>query len=125
MQQVQEIVEIIGDKLTSMVNSDGVVGTPLEIGGVTLVPVSHLSVGLGAGGGGGEGETTTGDSGKGKGMASGSAGGGKVRPVAVLAFTAAGVEVMAIPEKDGRINKLLDKLPGLIERFKAKREAEQ
>jgi uncharacterized spore protein YtfJ len=38
--------------------------------------------------------------------------------VAVVVFSSDGVQVLPIPDRVGRIEKLLDKLPELVERFK-------
>lgn len=123
MDHVEGILSLLGEQFETFSNSDVVVGTPIELGSATVVPLSRVSVGLGAGGGVGEG-CANGAGGKhakngpGKGKGGGGGGGAKVRPVAVAVFTEAGVEVLPIPNKRGKLDKLLDNLPALIERVK-------
>jgi len=123
MEHIQNLVEALSDKLTGVAQSDVVVGDPIELDGVTVVPLSRVSVGFGGGGGEGEGEMpgNPGKSGKkskggkGKGTGGGSGGGAKVRPVGVLVFTDDGVEVQAIKEKQGLLDKIFDKVPDIID----------
>jgi uncharacterized spore protein YtfJ len=109
----------VGERLAETAQSDVVVGTPIELGGVTVVPLSRVSLGLGAGGGTGEGNGAQRGKHPGSGTGGGSGGGAKVRPVAVAVFTAEGVEILQIPERKGRLDKLLDQLPPLVEKLSA------
>jgi uncharacterized spore protein YtfJ len=121
MLAIDEILSQVGGALREVATSDTVVGTPLKLGEVTLVPVSRVSLGLGGGGGEGEGtdphhhgRSRSGQSGKGMGLGSG--GGAKVVPVAIVAFTPKGVEVLAVPAKPCWLDKLADKIPDWIEK---------
>ncbi len=108
----------MGDELGGVANGDAVLGSPLKLGDATVYPISLVS--LGRGGGGGEGEET-GAGGKGQGGAGHGAGGGvKARPVAVLVFQGDQVNVLPIPRKAGPIERFLERLPDLIEKFKEK-----
>jgi len=122
VQQVQQIIEQVTNSLGDVAQSDVVVGAPLEVGGVTLVPISRVSAGFGGAGGEGEGDMPSSGKkkveGTGAGRGGGSAGGAVVRPVAVAVFGADGVEILPIAEKQGKLAKLLDQIPDLIERFK-------
>jgi uncharacterized spore protein YtfJ len=123
MEQIKEIMNLVGDRLAAVTRSDTVVGSPIEVGGVTIVPLSRVSVGIGAGGGVGEGEfqhSTKGPmkSGAGKGEGGGSGGAARVRPVAVAVFTAEGVEILPIAGRRGKLDKLLDNIPSLVEKVK-------
>lgn len=124
MEEIKELMKLIGEKLEQVAKSDAVVGQPIVLGGATLVPISRIGIGLGAGGGVGEGDAQTGkrgpEGGRGKGVGGGSGGGAKVRPVAVLAFTEAGVEVLPVPGKKGKLDQLIDQVPGWIEKFEKK-----
>ena len=48
--EVQELLGISMEKLREMVSADTVVGSPLVIDGVTLIPVSRITCGLVGGG---------------------------------------------------------------------------
>lgn len=117
-----ELVGLVSGKLEEAARTDVVVGQPIALGAVTIVPLSRLSVGLGVAGGAGEGEASprgfgknkfSGGRGKGNGGMSGM--GAKVRPVGVAIFTEDGVEVLPIGNKLGIIDKIFDKIPKLIE----------
>ena len=120
MDHVEGILSLLGERFETFSKSDVVVGSPIELGSVTVVPLSRVSVGMGAGGGVGEGGPNGkhGKCGPGKGKGGGGGGGAKVRPVAVAVFTEDGVEVLPIPNRRGKLDKLLDNLPELIERVK-------
>ena len=63
MEQVQGIIEQVTNTLTDIAQSDVVVGTPLQLGSVTVVPISRVSAGLGGGGGQGQGDVPRGQTG--------------------------------------------------------------
>lgn len=123
MHPVQDLIGIVSDKVGNVAQSDVVVGAPIALGEVTLVPLSRISIGFGGGGGTGEGEPPrkkgARHAGRGRGTGNGVGGGGKVRPVGVIVFGPAGVEVKPIPDKLGVIDKLFEKVPELIEKVKA------
>lgn len=124
MQQAHEIIEQVTNTLSDIAQSDVVVGTPFEVGKVTLVPISRVAAGFGGAGGEGKGDVQSGNKkrpeGSGTGKGGGSGGAALVRPVAVVVFGEDGVEVLPIAEKQGKLEKLLDQIPDLIERFKEK-----
>ena len=130
MQHIKELLELITEKLETVASSDAVVGQPIELGDVTVVPLSRISLGFGAGGGEGEGEgfgpghqgpghrkAKKGDAGGfGKGVGGGTGGGAKVRPVGVAVFSGDTVEVFPIADKKGLMDKLMDKIPTVVEK---------
>ncbi len=120
MEEVLQFVDMISDKLATNASSDLVVGDPIQLGDVTVVPLCRLAIGMGGGGGQGEGFHHHGKKahgGKGKGRSMGTGGHAKVRPVAVAVFSADGVEVIPIPDKKTPIEKLMEKVPEMVERF--------
>jgi uncharacterized spore protein YtfJ len=121
VEQIKQLMELVGTRLDNVAHSDVVVGKPIEIGGVTLVPISRLGLGLGTGVGSGEGEDAGGKrgskAGRGKGAGGASGGGASVRPVAVLAFTESGVEVLPVPGKKGKLDQIIERIPAWVEKF--------
>lgn len=126
MKHVQELVELVIAKLETVSKSDAVVGEPIELGEVTIVPLTRLSIGMGVGGGEGEGEgfgphghgreiRAAKAKSKGKGVGGGSGGGATLRPVGVAIFTKEGVEVLPIADKKGLIDRIFDRVPDLVE----------
>lgn len=117
MTQIEEILRAVSEEVSGTATGDAVVGSPIQMGTVTVYPISAVSVGLG--GGGGEGETAgNGGSKTEKGLGAASGGGAKARPVAVLvAGAGTGVKVIPLPQRRGAFERLLDKIPELAERF--------
>ena len=71
---IEDVIRTMLHELREIVKTETVVGEPLVVGDVTIVPVSKISFGFGAGGG--QGEKDDGGSGTG--------GGGSVQPVAFI-----------------------------------------
>lgn len=121
MEHLQEILEAISGPLSDVANGEAVVGSPIQLGSVTVYPISRVSIGLGGGGGRGENPEGHGTGKHGRpesGAGGGSGGGAKARPVAVLVLSGEGVTVLPIPDKKGKLDGILEKIPELIERFK-------
>ncbi len=127
MQHVKELLDLVLGKLETVAHSDAVVGEPIELGGVTLVPLTRINMGFGLGEGEGEGQgfgpgSHGGRKGaggaQGKGVGGGTGGGAKVRPVGVAIFTADGVEILPIKDKKGLMDRLFDKIPELVDMVK-------
>jgi uncharacterized spore protein YtfJ len=125
MQSIIDLIALVAGKLEETANSNVVVGEPIVIGGVTLVPLSRLTVGLGGGGGEGEGDAPEmkrhkGGRGKGAGQLAGI--GARVRPVAVAIFSENDVEVLPIADKKGFFDKIMEKVPDVIDLVKKAQE---
>lgn len=118
--QMEQLIGAVVDELGSTATSRSVAGAPVEVGGVQLVVLSTLSIGMGVAEGEGEGDGAPRKGAKqaaspGGGAGEGVGGGAKVRPSAVIAFTADGVQVLSIPDQPGPIDKLVEKMPRVAE----------
>lgn len=111
----KESVETIFDKLENFLKTKTVVGDPLKIGETTIVPFINLSFGLGTGGGNGTDERGNGGIGGGGGT------GARISPTAVLVIQGEKVELLPI-RKSGGLDKLVDMVPGIIEKIQEKKE---
>ncbi|PYG88140.1 putative spore protein YtfJ [Ruminiclostridium sufflavum DSM 19573] len=110
-----ESMNSIFDKLENFLKTKTVVGEPMNIGETTIVPFISLSFGLGAGGG-------TGNDGKGNNGDGGGGGtGARISPTAVLILQGNKVELLPI-KKNGGLDKLLDMVPGIVEKINEKKE---
>lgn len=47
---ISDLMSVTMDKIRGMMDANTVVGTPIEAGGVTVVPVCKISIGYGSGG---------------------------------------------------------------------------
>lgn len=120
MVNVEEILQAVAEELGGVAQGDTVVGSPVQLGPATVYPISLISLGLGAGGGQGEAEASSQDGKGGNGTGNGGGAGVKARPVAVLVFQQDGVSVLPVPVKAGPLERLLERVPSLIERLKEK-----
>lgn len=104
---VSESINNIFDKLENFLKTKTVVGEPMQIGDVTIVPFIDISFGLGTGGGSGIEEK--GNQGSGGGAGSG----GKISPTAILVIKGDHIELLPI-KKSGGLDKLIDMVPDIV-----------
>lgn len=125
MKHVAEILDIIGAQVDSIADANIVLGKPVELGKYKVIPLSRTNLGFGGGGGEGEGQGPHPPhhrhkqcaNFKGKGIGGGVGGGGKVRPVGVIVLGGEGIKVLSIPDKQGLLDKLFEKVPALLDKF--------
>jgi uncharacterized spore protein YtfJ len=103
---VETLIERVMGELHRIVRTETVVGEPLQAGGVTLIPVSKISLGFGAGGGREE-----------KGQ-SGTGGGALVEPVAFVVIDADGkVQIMTLKDKEIGLGQLAKLVPEAVDKL--------
>jgi uncharacterized spore protein YtfJ len=109
----QDILGTILERLKGIANSETVVGDPVTVGDITLLPVVKISVGFAAGAG----EGTGGDEKQIKGTGGGGGGGGgaSVTPVGFICYD--GSDVKFIPVGKGTFDSIIDSVPELIKKF--------
>ncbi len=106
---IEDIVRTMLNELREIVKTETVVGEPLVLGDVTIIPVSKISFGFGAGGG--QSEKDDGNSGTG--------GGGSVQPVAFIVIKKGKAQLLPIEDKSMSIADLLKYAPDVLEKIKA------
>lgn len=118
---ITENIETLFGQLEKFLRTETVVGTPITIGEVSIVPLITVSFGCGTGGGTGVSQAKSGDSGDGLGAGLGA--GAKISPDAVLVINKGEVTMMPIK---GKVNleKLMDKVPDIMSYIKPKKEKE-
>ena len=92
MEIVSDLVKTTLGEIEKVLNTKTVVGEPMTIEDVTLIPLISAGFGFGAGGGSGKGEAKQ----KGEGSGGGTGGGAWVKPVAVIIISKDGVKVEPI-----------------------------
>lgn len=115
-------IDNIIQKVTDALSTKTVIGDPIEIGQISLIPVMNVSFGFG--GGGGDGGSSASDHGSG----AGGAGGARISVTGMMVVK--GDEVSFIPTgksagRGGSIEKLVDALPDLLETLKGKTGKEE
>ncbi len=120
-----EIMSVNLNNIKSMVDADTIIGTPITVEGVTLIPVSKVSFGTVTGGS--DFATKSAD-----GLFGGGGGAGlTVNPVAFIAVSNGNVKMMPIYNELGTVEKainiapeILDKIKSLFTKEKNKHDAE-
>ncbi|MGI6144752.1 MAG: sporulation protein [Clostridia bacterium] len=100
------------EKLENFFRTETVVGEPIKVGEVTLIPLIEISFGLGSGVGRGKEKGIEG--------AGGAGAGAKIAPTAILVVR--GEEVSLIPLKDrDSLEKVFEMVPEIINKLKNKK----
>ncbi|MBQ1186722.1 MAG: sporulation protein YtfJ [Clostridia bacterium] len=109
---IESIMNVTLDNLKAMVDADTIIGTPVTVGEVTLIPISKVSFGLATGGsdipsknpsnlfggGGGAGVTVT--------------------PIAFISICGTSVKMLQVNTEMTPVNKLIDEAPEIINKVK-------
>ena len=109
---IESIMNVTLDNLKAMVDADTIIGTPVTVGEVTLIPISKVSFGLATGGsdipsknpsnlfggGGGAGVTVT--------------------PIAFISICGTSVKMLQVNAEMTPVNKLIDEAPEIINKVK-------
>ena len=120
MEGVENLVKTSLGEIEKVLSTRTVVGDPINIEGVTIIPL--ISIGFGFGAGGGEGRSDTKE--KGQGSGGGTGGGAWVRPKAVIIIDKQGVRVEPIMGGASyAVEKIGEMIPNMVERFLDKKEA--
>ena len=119
MEQVENLVKTTLGEIEKVLSTKTVVGEPLAIEGVTLIPLIKAGFGFGAGGGAGKGESRQ----KGEGSGGCTGGGAYVKPIAVIIITKEGVKIEPIMGRvTGALEKLGETIPQTIEKWWERRK---
>jgi uncharacterized spore protein YtfJ len=109
---VENLIDTLLGKLKDLVDSETVVGKPIEAGKAIVIPVTKISFGFGAGGG-----QTKSDTDKG----SGTGGGAIIEPIAIIMVEDGAVRVHSL--KEGNLAKVVEMVPGIIKKFTKSKSA--
>ncbi len=109
---IKGIMDTTMDKLHAMVNADTIVGTPLQVGNITLFPVSKVAFGLATGGSDFPSKTQSGLFGGGGGA------GVTITPVSFIAVCGESIRVLPISNEVTPLDKAITMAPELIDKVK-------
>ena len=110
---IESIMNVTLDNLKAMVDADTIIGTPITVGEVTLIPISKVSFGLATGGSDIPSKSPNALFGGGGGA------GVSVTPIAFLSVSGTNVKMLQVDADSTPINKLIDEAPELIGKIKA------
>ncbi len=107
------------DQLENLISSKTVIGDPISVGEVTLVPIIKANFGFGMGGGNSDGVK--------RGGASGGGGGAIITPIAIVVVCGKEVDMLVVDKQESKgLAPLLEKLPLVLEKMPfMKKKAEE
>lgn len=110
---IKGIMDTTMDKLRAMVDADTIIGTPVVVGNITLIPVSKVSFGLATGGSDFPNKNQSQIFGGGAGA------GVSVVPIAFIAVNGENVHMMPIYNEATSFDKALNMAPEIIDKVKS------
>lgn len=111
---LNDLMKTTMDHLRGVTDANTIIGAPIQADGVTLIPVSKLSVGVA--GGGTEFSTKHQTAGQAN-FGGGSGASAKLEPVAFLVIQNGGVKLLPVtPAPSGAIGKVVDTVPEVVDK---------
>lgn len=102
-----EVIKAALDQIQYIAKTKTVFGDPVEIGDVTLIPISKVSIGFAAGGANSE---------KRSGAGTGTGGGVQIVPIAFITVTGDKVQIHSVDKADAGFSKLVALAPDIYKR---------
>jgi len=109
----QDLLDTILGRLKSLASTETIIGEPVNIDNMTLLPVIKLSVGFVAGGG--EGSAAKEKSSPASGVGGGGGGGASVNPVGFICWDGENVKFISVGK--GKIESLVQNIPDVLKKF--------
>ena len=110
MVEIDSSLETLLEKIHEFMRSETIIGKPLAVGEVTLIPVVRVTLGAGSGSGG---SISTG-------RPNGAGAGAVISPQAIIVLRGENVSVLPVT-KTSPLEKITDMVPGIIEDLEKKR----
>ncbi len=122
-EKLPNMLETTIQKIREMVDVNSVIGQPINTpDGVTIIPVSRVSVGFGGGGS----DFATNKSGSGMPFGGGVGGGVKVTPMCFLIVKDGNVRMMSIPEPaSSTADRIVEMVPDTLEKLQSYLDAKK
>lgn len=111
---LNEMLKTTMEHLRGVTDANTIIGAPIQADGVTLIPVSKLTVGVG---GGGSEFSTKHQSAGNTSFGGGSAASAKLEPVAFLVVQNGGVKLLPVTSSTSAIGKVMDTVPEVVDKI--------
>jgi uncharacterized spore protein YtfJ len=116
MEDVQNLAKTTIGEIEKILNTKTVVGEPITVRDIIMIPLITTGFAFGAGGGSGKGEAKT-QQGMGEGTGSGTGGGAFVKPTAIIIIDSQGVRIETVKGSLGSaLEKLAERMPDVMEK---------
>ncbi len=109
---IKNIMDVTMEKLRAMVDANTIIGDPMVVGDITLIPVSKVSFGVATGGSDFPSKTQSGLFGGGGGA------GVTLSPVAFIAVSGGNVKMMPVYNEMSSIDKAVSMAPEVLQKAK-------
>lgn len=109
---IEAIMNVTLENLKAMVDADTIIGSPVVVGEVTLIPVSKVSFGLATGGSDLPSKASSNLFGGGGGA------GVTVTPIAFISVCGSNVKMLQVNAEQSPVTKLIDQGPEIVQRVK-------
>lgn len=109
---LKSLMDVTMEKLRAMVDADVITGTPIEVGNLTLIPVSRVSFGLATGGS--DFPTKT----QGQLFGGGGGAGVTVVPIAFMVISGENVKMLPVYNEVSSVEKAITMVPDIMEKAK-------
>jgi len=113
---VEELVKTVLAELKQISQTETVIGKPIKVEGMTVIPVCRISMGFGAGGG---------DLQKSPGRGQGTGGGISIEPKAFLVLRKNKVDLISLQEGDMTFGKVVELIPQIVSKLKGMKESKK
>ncbi len=117
MSNLNTSLDTLFSKMDGFVSSKTVVGEPMILGDVTVIPLVDVSFGVGAGASDRSGEKKTGET-------CGGGLGAKITPAAVIIIKDGKIQLVNV-KNENSVNKLIDMVPGILDRLSFKKSSKK
>lgn len=109
---IKGIMDVTMEKLRAMVDADVITGTPIEVNGITLIPVSKVAFGLATGG-------SDFPSKSGNELFGGGGGAGvTVSPIAFIAISGDNIKMLPVYNELSTVEKAISMAPEIFDKAK-------
>lgn len=109
---IKSIMDVTMEKLKGMINADVITGTPIEVNGITLIPVSKVAYGLATGGSDFPTKSSSQVFGGGGGA------GVTISPIAFIAINGDNVKMLPVYNELTTVEKAISMAPEIIDKAK-------
>lgn len=112
---IHDLLTSTMDRVRTLVDANTIIGTPIQTGDTTLIPISKLSFGFGCGGGdfgakGGKATAPTTNTG-------GGGGGAKLDPVAFLIIRGDSVKLLPVNPPTNSVDRIVEAVPEVLDKI--------
>ena len=123
MKDIPELVKGAMESIKDMLGSEQVIGKPITTpGGDVIIPVTQLTFGFGAGGSDIPSKNAQQPE---NGFGGGTGGGVRINPVAFLVISDGRIKLLPVTDSPSAIDKVLDFVPDILDRFNSGEKKEQ